>query len=62
MKNADATGFLGSKAEQTARTLPRYAEMSLTWRDEDSGASVYSWLDAHASTVRASEIDLGLDF
>ena len=58
---ANATIASGTKAHARQALAP-FVEWSETAPSTvDEGQSIYSWLDAHAATVRASEIDLGLD-
>lgn len=58
---ANAT-MAGSSNAKSRQSLAKYVEWSTTAPSTvDEGCSVYAWLDAHAATVRASEIDLGLD-
>ena len=58
---ANATIASGTKGK-ARQSLACYVEWSDTAPSTvDEGASVYAWLDTHAATVRASEIDLGLD-
>ena len=59
---ANATIASGTKGK-ARQSLAAYVEWSDTAPSTvDEGSSVYAWLAAHESTVRASEIDLGLDF
>jgi hypothetical protein len=51
----------GSTAAQTRVTLARYEEWHNESRDASDSGSVYTWLSCIESTVRASEIDLGID-
>lgn len=57
----DAT-IAGSRNATTRKTLARYEEWHNETRDLADGGSVYTMLAAMERTVRASEIDLGLDF
>ena len=57
----DNATIAGSTKAQTRATLAQYEEWHNQARDNNDAGSVYTMLASMESTVRASEINLGLE-